>query len=393
MSKDKKKVLILGGGFGGVKTALTLSDCSEYEIELVSDHSDFRYYPALYLAATGRSRASSSIALSEIFNGKPVKHIKDTAVKVDREARRIQGASGKKYSYDILVISLGVITNYFGIKGLEEYSYGIKNVEEALKLRNHLHTQLTQDGKPDSNYIVIGGGPTGVELAGALTSYMKYIAKNHNIKPSIHVDLVEAAPRLLPRMPKPYSKAVEKRLRSIGVKLFLNQKVEAETADNLMINDHPLESHTVVWTAGVTNHPFLKANDFVMSDHGKAVVDEYLQAEPNIYVIGDNAETTYSGMAQTALYDGAYLAVHLKRLAHDNKLKPYAPKKPAYITPAGERWAAVLWGEFHTYGWLGWILRNAADFEGYKDLEPLIPAAARWKTMSDREESCSICFK
>ena len=128
-----------------------------------------------------------------------------------------------------------------------------------------------------------------------------------------------------------------------------------------------------------------------MSEHGKVVVNEYLQAEPNIYVIGDNAETTYSGMAQTALYDGGFVAAHLKRLAHSDELKSYVPKKPAYITPAGPRWAAVLWGEFHTYGFLGWLLRGAADFDGYNDLEPLIPATASWASMLQKEESCSVC--
>src|SRR5664279_3295728 len=104
------------------------------------------------------------------------------------------------------------------------------------------------------------------------------------------------------RMPRSYSLALQKRLRRLGVKLYLNQTVQAETADALMISGHAIDSHTVVWTAGVINHPFLKANGFALNEHGKVVVDKQLQAEPGIYVIGDNADTPYSGMAQTALY-------------------------------------------------------------------------------------------
>src|SRR5205823_5365499 len=104
----------------------------------------------------------------------------------------------------------------------------------------------------------------------------------------------------MPRMPRAYSRAVQRRLRKLGITLYLNQAVKAETADDLIISGRDIKSHTVVWTAGVTNNPFLSSNNFVISEHGKVIVDQYLQSEPDIYVIGDNADTKYSGMAQTA---------------------------------------------------------------------------------------------
>jgi NADH dehydrogenase len=290
------------------------------------------------------------------------------------------------------VAALGVVTNYFGIKGLKEYSYGIKSQAEAMELRDHIHKLLLNDGKPDQNYVVIGGGPTGVELAAALPAYIKHIMRMHKLKDKkLHIELVEAAPRLMPRMPRDYSKAVARRLRQLGITLYLNEAVQAETVDSLTIGDHSIKSHTVAWTAGVTNHPFFDDNKFSFGEHGKVKVDEYLLAEEYIFVIGDNADTMYSGMAQTALYDAKFVAQNLKRETAGHRRKAYKPKKPIYVTPVGPNWAAVLWNKVHIYGWSGWMMRSAADFLGYKDYEPWWPASKHWMAEYQEEETCPVC--
>ncbi|HSW78652.1 MAG TPA: FAD-dependent oxidoreductase, partial [Candidatus Babeliales bacterium] len=251
---------------------------------------------------------------------------------------------------------------------------------------------LLDEGKPDVNYVVIGGGPTGVELSGALPAYIKNVMKKHKMRDKkLHIDLVEAAPRLMPRMPKDYSKALARRLRKLGITLYLNQTVKAETVDGLQVGDHSIKSHTVVWTAGVTNHPFFIENKFGLTERGKVQVDEFLEAESDIYVIGDNADTMYSGMAQTALYDAKFLAKNLSRRAKNKGLVSYKPKKPVYVTPAGPRWAAVLWGGVHLYGWIGWLLRSAADFAGYHDYEPWWTASKHWMAEYEAEPHCAIC--
>lgn len=388
----KQRVLILGGGFGGVKSALELSHDQAFEVSLLSDQDDFRYYPTLYRTATGGAQAASSMPLGEIFAGHNVKLIKDSAKSLDRKARKVTGLSDKTYSYDVLIVALGAVTNFFGIKGLDKYSYGIKTLDESRRLRAHLHKQLSDQDKPDLNYVVVGGGPTGVELAGALPAYLRHIMKKHGVKSkAVNIDIVEAESRLLPNMPRDYSKAVHNRLKRLGVKFYLNQAVQAETADALMVNGKPIASHTVIWTAGVTNHPFLKANNFRLTERGKVIVDQYLQAEPGIYVIGDNAATPYSGMAQTALYDGSFLAANLKLEATGKRIRPYKPKKPVYVTPVGPHWAAVLWNKTHIYGWLGWMIRNLADFIGYHDVEPWQKASKQLLASFESEEICPVC--
>jgi NADH dehydrogenase len=390
MAEHKTKIVILGGGFAGIKTALELADNPAFSVTLVSDQDSFRYYPTLYRAATGAKTAAYSIPLVEIFDKKSVKIIKDDIKKVNRDDKTISGKDS--YKYDVLVAGLGVVTNYFGIKGLPEYSYGIKTQDDARELRDHIHKLMLDEGKPDQNYVVIGGGPTGIELAGALPDYIKHIMKKHGLKDKkIHIDLVEAAPRLMPRMAKSYSSAVAKRLRKLGVKLYLNQTVQAETADGLMVSGHSIDSHTVVWTAGVTNHPFFSDNAFSLNDRGKVVVDKFLQAEPDIYVIGDNADTPFSGMAQTALHDAKFVASNLSRQAAGKKMKPYSVRRPVYVTPVGNGWAAVLFTNFHIYGWLGWVLRSAADFRAFNDYEPWWKASKHWAAEYQEEPTCQIC--
>src|SRR3990167_8354972 len=168
MVHDKHRVLILGGGFGGVKAALELESSDLFEVSLLTDQDDFRFYPMLYHAATGGSPVASVIPLIEIFNGKNVEVTKDSAVSLDRSKQLVSGKSGKKYPFDYLIVALGAVTNYYGIKGLKEYSYGIKTQEDAQQFRRHLHKLMLDEGKPDLNYVVVGGGSTGVELAGAL---------------------------------------------------------------------------------------------------------------------------------------------------------------------------------------------------------------------------------
>lgn len=388
----KEKILIVGGGFGGVKAALELADDDRVAVTLLSDQPDFKYYPALYHAATGGRYANSTIPLETLFKQKNLTIVHGKAVSIDRKAKVVTTLDGTPHHYDSLILALGVITNYFGIAGLETYSYGIKSLEEVQRLKAHLHQQLIDDHKPDLHYVVIGAGPTGIELAGALPHYLRAIMKRHGITGrNVHIDLIEAAPRLLPRMPKDTSRMVKRRLKRLGVRLYLGQAVQAASADELTVNGKPIRSHTVIWTAGVTNHPFFKDNGFALTTHGKVWVDAYLQTEDNIFVIGDNANTPYSGLAQTAVHDGAFVAQNVRRRLDGKRLKGYRPKQPITVIPAGHGWAAVNWGKLRIYGWLGWILRELGDLVAFHDIESIPKATEQWLTEFGSQESCPVC--
>jgi NADH dehydrogenase FAD-containing subunit len=148
-----------------------------------------------------------------------------------------------------------------------------------------------------------------------------------------------------------------------------------------------------VWTAGQANNPFFSTNEFALSPRKKVAVDEFLRVkgDDSTFVIGDNAETMYSGMAQTAIYDAEFIAHNFIKEAEGEPKLAYRPKKPVYVTPAGAHWAAVEWGNFHIYGWLGWFLREAGDFVAFTDIESLPDAAEQWAHTLQHQHLCAIC--
>ncbi len=394
MIEIKKHIIVVGGGFGGIKAALELCRNKEFMVTLISDQPNFRYNPTLYHTATGGLMRQSSIPLAGIFKDSPVMFVQDKAVKLDRAKQMVKTKDGQVLRYDRLVLALGVVTNYFGIPGLDEYSYGITSPLEVNRFKNHLHKLMVDNGKPDLNYLIVGGGPSGIELAGALPAYLRQIMKHHGMSSKkLNVQLIEAAPRLLPRSAPGISRAVHQRLKKLGVKVCLNEGVKGEVIDGLMVGDKKILSQTVVWAAGTANSPFFKDNGFALNPRGKVVVDDHLLAEKNIYVIGDNADTPFSGLAQTAVYDGHYAAHDIEAAAHGNQGAAYRPKTPATVIPVGPGWAAFEYKKITITGLLGWMIRQAADWIGYHDLEPWWKASGQWMSEFGEEEECAICEK
>jgi NADH:ubiquinone reductase (H+-translocating) len=376
-------ITIVGGGFGGVKTALELAKESTNQITLITEKPDFQYYPALYGAATGRSHLESWVPLDKIFAGKKNVAVQfDTIESIDPAAKMLIGKAGKSYSYETCVLALGTVTTYFGIEGLETYTFGVKSAAEIEKLKQHVYADLAEGRGVDKRYIVIGGGPTGVELAAALGSYLKKVSKHLNMTDSnMHVALIEAAPRVLPRMSERASAKVQRRLEKLGVKVQTGKTVESATEDMIMVSGELMTSDTVIWTSGVANHPFYKANagHFELAPNGRVVVDAYMQAGKDLYVIGDNAATQFTGLAQTALHDAIFVADHIKRVAGGEPVKEYTAVMPPVVVPVGEFWAVFEWRKIHITGIVAAMIRRAADFMGYSDILPIGQALGIWR--------------
>lgn len=388
-----KKIVIVGGGFGGVKAALELSRTKEFHVTLISDKPYFRYNPTLYHTATGGLFKQSIIPISNILEGGSISFIEAEVVSIDRDKKSLLLKNKSHVEYDTVIFALGSVANYFGIEGMQENSYSIKSAEEVRVFKDHLHAQLQDTGRPDHNYVIVGAGPTGIELAGVLPSYIKRLMKTHGIKDrKVNVKIIEAAPRLLPRSNPNVSRAVAKRLKKLGVTVVLGKTVEEADDDSLLVGGKDIPSKTIIWTAGTANHPFFRQQDFTLTERGKVEVDEHLMVGDTIYVIGDNANTPFSGMAQTALHDAEYVTRDIEAKFYGNEGDVYKPHSPAYVIPVGAGWATFEWKKVVLIGKLGWILRQAGDWVGFSDIEPWWKATRQWATEFGSEEDCQTCL-
>ncbi len=392
--KHKLNIVIVGGGFGGVKAALELSKDKLCHVTLVSDKDDFVFYPALYATATGATQKISAIPLATIFAGHPVNVVKDYVVGLDTHRRHVVGKK-RHYEYNRVIFALGVVTNYFGIKGLETYSLSIKSPNDVSKFRRHIHNELIAEKHFDKNYMVVGAGPTGVELAASLHDYLLRTGERHKLRQHrVKIQLIEAAPRVLPRLSEKSSQKVEKRLKKLGVSLLLGTAVKEQDDDSLVAGTQDIPTKTVVWTSGVANHPFFAEHSeiFELAPNGRVKVNDQLEAFRDVYVVGDNAATPYTGLAQTALYDAHFVARVIRARLHDHIEPSYEPKRPTSVVPVGHGWAVLERGKFRLSGRSAAVVRSLADLMGYLDILPLRVAVRIWLSDRLREElDCEVC--
>ncbi len=401
---SQKKVVIVGGGFGGVGTALSLArrKLPSVKIVLISDIPHFEYHPSLYRVVTGKSPLEVCIPLSEIFKNTNVEVVEDSITHLDTNGRVLKGASESRYSYDFLVLALGSEAAYYNITGLKENTFGFKTIKEALVLKRHLHEVFTKckDAPKDQkttlvHIVIIGGGAAGTELAGELAVYAKGMAASHRIDPSlVTIDLFEAASRLLPTLPEDVSKKVHVRLQGLGVNIFLNRAVEKEELENVYLKDMHVKAKTVIWTAGVKPNSFYSTiSSFELDKKGRVVVDEYLRAKnlDNVFVVGDAASTENSGTAQTAVLDGLSVVENINRQLHGESLTKAISKKSIFAVPVGPSWAAVPIGNLRFYGRLGWFIRKVADLKYLLSILPLREAFLAFQSGKTLCESCPVC--
>jgi NADH dehydrogenase len=380
-AKNKERVVIVGGGFGGVKAAMELSNKRGFKITLISNTTNFEYHGALYRTATGNSPMEVVIPLREIFKrATNVEVVLDTIERINPEANTIRNTDGHIYEYDTLILALGSEINYFGLEGMEDKTYCMNTVGHTIALRHELISRF-KSGK-SATVAVIGGGPSGVELAGELANFAQKVTDKYHkpfVKPN--VVLIEGADRLLPIFDPVLSAKVYKRLKASGVDIRLSTRVNSCEVGKVCLNTGDLDADVIVWTAGTRLPDFYQHNDVFEVERGRIKVDEYLRARnhKNIFVIGDNAATQYSGMAQTALYDAKYVARNLSAVKSKRKAAKYRPKKPVYVVPVGKNWAVLDSPKHQLSGYRAWLIRRRADLAILKNFEPYKKALKQWR--------------
>ncbi len=401
-----KRIIIVGGGFGGIKTALELSkkNIPETQITLISDKPHFEYHALLYRVLTGRSPLEVCIPLFEIYKNKPVDIVQDFIVDVDPKSKTIKGSSGSTYHFDILILALGSEPSYFNTPGLKEMSFSINTIESTLKLKRHLHELFLQcevdmdiDKNCNAHIVIVGGGPTGVESAGELAVYARALAKKHGIDQSyVTIDLIQSGSRLMPVLPPEASEEIRKRLYGLGVNIFLNRRVMKEELEQVHLKDMQMKTKTLIWCAGVSPNSLYKTVEgFSFDEKGRVMVDEHLQAKgfEDVFIVGDGASTKFAGMAQTALQDGAFVA-EIITAKHQNMQMPiYHPQAPSYLIPVGEKWAVGDVNGKITIGFAGWLMRKWFDLRFFMSILPLGKALQAFRSDSVLWETCPICAK
>lgn len=363
--------VIIGGGFAGIKTALELSRYQAGKITLISERPYFLHHASLYSTATGHDPRESMIPLDEIFAAHPeVSVVHDTLRSLDPE-RNLAVCKKKDYHYDNLVMALGSEIDYGGVKQAADHTYSVRNMEQITRFHDHLHDTLARDHHVDRNYVIVGGGLTGVELAGVLKRYIEqlatlYVAKKANVR----ITLVESAPRLLPSASMQASRQVERRLTSLGVSVMKNCTVQALDSEQITLGKKKIPTETVIWTSGVRNNTFYAKHPqyFDVSASGHVQVNPYLEAYRNIYVLGDNVAIRGTGQVKGAYDMAVFLADHLVRKVTKSFYPPYRTKRSPLSIPVGDDWAYVEYMGVYVAGRLGKFAHERVTYNGYRQI-------------------------
>lgn len=379
INEEVQKVLIIGGGFAGVRCALDLAKQSRgaLDIVLVSKGPDLVYYPAMYRYVTGAAEQQVAIPLAQIFRKYPcVRIVEDTIASIDAEQKMATGVSGDVYEGDYMVIAVGSENNYFHIEGVDEISYNFKSFEAAQILRDRIHSLFMQHAQSETeelllalHFMIIGGGASGVELAGELAVYAGELARLHELPESlVTIDIVERNERLMSRMDPKVSHQIEKRLKKLGVHLLLNRSMIKNESWTVFLGDMTVGAKTVIWTAGVQSASVSQnIPGCTYTERGKIITTEHLETQPGsgVFAVGDIADTQYSGLAQAAIVDGGHVArVIVADMTGKERLER-REKEPWHVIPIGPGWGALQYRGIRLFGRLAWAARFFADIRYY----------------------------
>ena len=369
------RVVIIGGGFGGLNCVKTLSRAN-FDVLLIDKKNHHLFQPLLYQVATAAlSPADIATPLREIVatqNNTTV--LMGTVETIDKKKRELILVNGDHIPYDYLVIATGARHSYFGNDQWEPLAPGLKTITDALKIRERVLISFEKAERMDSiheaekylNFVVIGGGPTGVEMAGSIAEIAhKTMFRNfRRINPEkSKIYLVEGAPRVLPPFPEKLSERARKDLEKMGVRVLTEKLVTNITKEGVQVGDDFIEARNIIWAAGNIASPILKTLDVPLDRQGRAVVEPDLSVpeNPEIFVIGDAACTMgkdgkpLPAIAPTAIQQGRYVGKIIRRQVAKEKRRPFKYFDKGGLATIGKNRAVGFYKGVHLTGLIAWL--------------------------------------
>lgn len=384
-----QKVIIIGAGFGGLRAARMLAG-KGVDVLLIDQHNYHCFQPLLYQVATAGLEPEQIIypvrAIIRKWQG--VRFLMAQVQRIERSSRQVHTSMGA-FDYDHLIIAAGGKTNFFGMESVAKYGFGLKTIDDAVNLRNHIlrvfeQATYEQDRAKRAamqTFVIVGGGPTGVELAGAIYELIRHVLVEDF--PGLHMDdvqvqLLEATDSILTMLPKKLQQRALERLRKIGVHVRLNTAVTAAALDHVQLKDgSTIPAHTLIWAAGVHGVEIVTSLEVAIQRGNRVAVTPELNLadDPYVYVIGDLAALEQAGkplpqVAPVAMQQGETAATNILRRRKHEKAQPFRYKDRGSMATIGRN-AAVA----HVFGisfwgfsaWVVWLFVHLMSLVGFRN--------------------------
>ena len=381
-SAARPRVVIVGAGFGGLSAARELAR-HDVEIVLIDKQNHHLFQPLLYQVATaGLSPADIAQPIRSIVKKqRRTQVLLDSVEAIDRAARRIRLASGATVNYDALILATGARHSYFGANWADR-APGIKTIDDAISVRRTILLALERaetsrqehlaERAEYLTFVVVGGGPTGVEMAGAIAELTRAAAEEefpHITRHCVRIILVQSDQRLLPSFPPSLGAAAKRALESLGVQVRLRSRVSAIDDEGVVIGDERIVASTVIWAAGVTASPAARWLDSSADRAGRVIVgsDLAIPGDERVFAIGDTAAVTnvdgtpVPGLAPAARQQGRHAARTIAaRLLGQRSPGPFRYRSFGNLATVGRKCAVVDLGWLRLSGLIAWLLWSAA---------------------------------
>ncbi|MFQ5685330.1 MAG: NAD(P)/FAD-dependent oxidoreductase [Candidatus Scalindua sp.] len=385
-----KRIIVVGGGFAGLNAAKILGNSKGCKVTLIDRRNHHLFQPLLYqVAMAALSPAEIAAPIRNILSGyKIINVIQDEVKEIKPESHYIN-TDHNEYDYDYLILACGSHHSYFGNEGWEKYAPGLKTIEQATEIRRRVLTAFEEAEREESfnqqikylTFVIVGGGPTGVELAGAIGEMSRYtLTKDfRRIDPTLtRIILLEGGNRILPSFSSKLSVLATRYLEKLGVLVWTSRLVTSIDSEGVYVGDEQILSATVLWAAGIQASGIGKKLGVDRDSQGRVIVepDLSLRKYPDIFVVGDQAHFSHQtdkplpGLAPVAVQQGRFVAKNIIRELGGQTRHVFKYMNKGQMATIGRSKAIVECGSLEFGGftaWVTWLLVHIYFLAGFKN--------------------------